>query len=161
MKFLPFLFLLITCFPVLAQQESSDEFEMEMEPEPDLMPAPPDFENAVLSPPIYHLNGTFRILRDQVLDGVASESQRGAYYSLRIHQLDQRFVAQYVDISNDSEFIGDIYQSTREFGLKMIRFEQIDQGYMGYYVGFWKDGKIQGTWYNSGGHSGDFILLQN
>lgn len=152
------LFLLFS-FGLFSQNES--ESALEMEPEQPSLSAAPEFEELETGSPIYDLNGTFKILRDQVLDGEANESQRGSFYTLRMRQIDQKFIARYAGISNDSEFIGDIYQSSREFGLRMIRFEQIDQGYMGYYVGFWKDGKIQGTWYNSGGNSGDFILLKD
>lgn len=158
MKLLPFFFLFVTCFPVLAQQENSNE--VEMEPEPYLMPAPPDFEKAVLTPPIYQLNGTFTIMIDHVRDGVADESQDGNFYRLRFRQIDQTIVGQYVGISNDSEFIGQVYQSTRDSELKMVHFEQFDQEYRAYFMGFWKDGKIQGTWYNAGGSSGEFILSQ-
>lgn len=158
MKLFLSLLLLVSSFGLFSQNETSDDFEME--PEPAWQPAPPDIENVDPSSPIYQLNGVFRIMIDHVQDGVVDESQDGNFYTVRFRQIDQTIVGQYVGISNDSEFIGQVYQSTRDSGLKMIRFEQFDQGYLAYFIGFWRDGKIQGTWYNSGGSSGEFSLSQ-
>lgn len=156
MKLFLSLLLLISSLGLFAQSETQPDIEME----PPQLSAAPELEEIDTVPPIYQLNGTFKIMIDHVQDGVADESQDGNFYSLRFHQIDQTIVGRYVGISNDSEFIGQVYQSTRDSGLKMIRFEQFDQGYLAYFMGFWKDGKIQGTWYNSGGSSGEFSLSQ-
>ncbi|MEW5872903.1 MAG: hypothetical protein AB1894_26830 [Chloroflexota bacterium] len=97
--------------------------------------------------------GRWRLTRDRTLDGRV-EAQ--SVYTLELQMQQNQITARYVDLDNDSLFVGALYAARERAVLSLVQY---DQGYYlvqsGQQVGA---DAYQGAWYDVAGESGDFRL---
>jgi hypothetical protein len=103
-------------------------------------------------------NDIWLFTRDHVLDGILNPTDKKDEVKLpiRLNSHHNKFSGEYVEIRNDSVFIGETHTAR---GTTLIVFIQYDETFYAIHVGRKiGDDHYAGTWYAVGNQAGDFEL---